>query len=208
MSITIWSHFRASSVSSQGESLLSFDSCSIVPIYGYNAQLGNYVFVCVSSRWLKWKPADVRGMQLKDDIIISNQSLPLSFSLSQQRGVVIVYSRSHSPEKTQGGGGNFGQCTPLWVCAFVCTQCALQSGADKLVWLARQRQQGKPSWRKTQLLVCYAFQPFTFMSSRSARIFTVTDDVIKGRPLKGTQHKSGEALFFINISPIVLFQHE
>lgn len=175
-SIMIWSQFRASSVSSQGGSLLSFDS--ILPIYGYNTHLGDYFCVCLSC-WLKWKPADVRGMQPKDDIIVSNHSLPLSCSFSRQHSVVIVYSRSHSPEKTQGLA-NLHRCQ----CVSLCTQCAFQSWADKLVRLARQIQQGKALWRKTQLQLCYAFQTFHIhVKSLCTHFFTVSGDVIKGRSL-------------------------
>lgn len=174
-SVMIWSQFRASSVSSQGGSLLSFDS--ILPIYGYNTHLGDYFFVCLYSCWLKWKPADARGMQPKDDIIVSNHSLPLSWSLSQQRSVVIVYSRSHSPEKTQGLA-NLHRCQ----CVILCTQCAFQSWADKLVRLARQIHPGKPLWRKTQLQLCFSNLSHSCQIAMHT-FFTVSGDVIKGRSL-------------------------
>lgn len=135
-------------------------------------------FVCLSSCWLKWKPADVRGMQLKDDIIISSQSLPLLLSLSQQYSVVIVYSRRHSPWNTQGPGesANLHCCECVCACVHgVCISHELVNWYDS---------HGKYHNAKQN-------QPFTLMSNHYTCFFTDFDEVIKGRSLKVTR-----ALFY------------
>lgn len=118
--------------------------CHLTPLCPYMGRMHIWqtIFLCVSSRWLKWKPADVKGMRLKDDIIISNQSLPLSLSLSPPCSAVIIYSPSHSSRKGTVTFVNFHHCELVY------TLCVLQPWPDKLLWLAQQTQPGEPRWRK------------------------------------------------------------
>lgn len=87
-----------------------------VPVYGYNTHLSNNL-VCLSCVLLKWKPAGVNGMQLKDDIITLHQSLHLSLSLFEYFGA-IVYSRCHSSGETPRLEGNLSQLT--WCVRSMC----------------------------------------------------------------------------------------
>lgn len=135
-----------------------------MPIYGQNAHLADHV-LCVSSRWLKWKPADVKGMLLKDDIIISNQSLPLLLSLSPPCSTVIIYSPSHSSRKRTATFVNFHHCELMHSCTHsMCFSHDLISCYDShSKHNPASRGEGKSNLCSAKLLTS---PPFFFYTSR------------------------------------------
>lgn len=179
----------ASSVSS----LLSFDSCSIVPIYGYSAH--SIFFACLSSL------ADLNENQLMWEAcnLKMTSSFPINLALSRflclsstKLWLFILEVTHHKRHKT--GESNASQLTPPRVCVCVCINHELISWYDS----HGEYRNADPAEGKHNYCSAMLFNPFTFMSYRNARIFTVSDDVIKGRSPKGTR-----ALFSINIFQIV-----
>lgn len=154
--------------------------CHLTPLCPYMARMHIWqtIFLWVSP------PADLNENQLmwKACYLKMTSSFPINLSLSRclflSSTVLWLFTLQVIHQKRHKGRVtlvNFHHCECVHLYLHT-----LQSWVDKLIWVARQIQQGETSWRKTQVL-CYAFQPFTFMSNCNARTFTTSDDVIKGR---------------------------
>lgn len=187
-------------MSSLEESLLSFDSCSIVPLYGYNAHLGNFFFF-----FLRVSPlADLNENQLmwKACNLKMTSSFPINPRLSQllflSSGALWLFILEVTHQKRHKGRvvtlANLHRC-----------ECARPSAHSV------RFNQGLISWYDSHGKYNKADPAEGKHNYWSAMLLNLKPQIAMhafSLPLKGTQHKSGEALFFINISPIVLFQHE